>query len=364
MDQCSVLTRIELAGGFGRWTLRGGFIVAPAIVSRVKNTVIALLAVSSGALGILALRQQAEINRLSVARNDARGLAPLRTIYTASKRTFPMPARSSAAWRQAGAGDDRTAQTLLLGELSSSRAPLRRTGSVARLMENPEFVEALSRQHHAMLDTRFAALFRRLNLAPEELAAFKSLLVEKENVALDVVTVSEALPDGPLSPDALRASIRAAQEQVEQAIHGSLGAERYEMYREFERTLPQRATVAQLERRLSYSDAPLSSSQAESLTQIMVNLAPTRPVLEPAAVVSVLLRSGVPEAVPMLPTTVATGRVTDPVVAQAQTLLSPVQLQALRELQQEQEAAERAAELIRQIAPSTVGTGYSTFLLQ
>jgi hypothetical protein len=333
-------------------------------VSRAKNTLIVLLAVSTGALAVVTLEQRAEIRRLSAAPHDMRvGRGPL-TIYSASKRMIPLPARPQSAGRVAGEVNDRTAQGVLAGELPPSRTPVRRATGVARLMENPEFVEALSRQHHAMLDARFGPLFRMLGLGPEELAAFKSLLVEKENVALDVVTVSEALPDGPLSPDELRASIRAAQAQVEQAIHGALGSERYEIYRDFERSLPQRATVAQLERRLSYSDAPLSVAQAENLTQIMVTLAPTRPVAEPSPLVSVLLRAGVPEAIPMLPTNAASGRVTDGVVTQAQSLLTPTQLQALKELQREQDAAERAAELLRQAAGSTIGTGYSTFLLQ
>jgi hypothetical protein len=230
-------------------------------------------------------------------------------------------------------------------------------------MENPEFVQALGLQHHALLDARFGALFRQLNLSPEELAAFKNLLVEKENVALDVVTVSETLVGGPLPPDMLRASVRSAQSHVEQAILSSLGSERYALYREFERTLPQRTTVAQLEQRLSYTEAPLSPAQAESLVRVLAAHAPNVRA-EPAPVVSVLVRAGVPEAVPLLPTTAGTGRVTEEVIAQSQSVLSPSQVDALRELQAEQQAAAKAAELIRQVAPTEILPGRSTYLLQ
>src|SRR5205814_1786200 len=102
------------------------------------------------------------------------------------------------------------------------------------------------------LDARFAELFRRLHLSEEELAQFKRLLVEKESVVLDVVTVSEESPSGPLSPAILQASVRTAQAQVEDAIRASLGDDRYAVYHDFEVTLAQRALVTRLEQRLSY----------------------------------------------------------------------------------------------------------------
>ena len=234
---------------------------------------------------------------------------------------------------------------------------------MARLMENPEFIQALSRQQYGRLDARFGELFRELNLSVDELAAFKRLLVEKEAIALDVVTVSEALPGGPLAPEALRLSVRGAQAEVEQAIHQSLGSERYAVYREYERTRAHRATVARLEERLSYTQTPLASDPAESLVKILAATSPAA-ANEPAPVLSVVVRTGVPEAVPLLPTNAATGRVTDEIIAQSESVLVPAQLQALRELQEEQQAAARTAELIRQAAPVEASRATATFLLQ
>lgn len=65
-----------------------------------------------------------------------------------------------------------------------------------------------------------------------------------------------------------------------------------------------------------------------------------------------IVRAGVPEAVPILPARAATGRVTDVVVAQAQTVLAPGQLAALREIQGEQNAGIRADQLIREFIPA------------
>lgn len=338
-------------------------------MSRPKDILIVGLALSSGVLAVLAVRQGIEIRRLSAAVRADGLFAPPLTIHSAFTRTFAIPLRRTAddaAGREHTvlADENYRAQFGFHGDGRAAHPPSRRGGGLVRLMENPEFVQALSLQRHASLDARFAGLFRELNLGAGELAAFKNLLVEKENVTLDVVMVSETLADGPLSPAALRESVRAAQGQVDQAIHSSLGSERYEIYRDYERTLAQRATVAQLEQRLSYTDTPLAPGQADSLVRILAAYAPRLPV-ETAPVFSVLVRAGVPEAVPILPTSASTGRVTEEVIAQSQTVLAPVQLQALRELQVEQQAAIRAAELIRQIAPTDAVPGMGlTPLLQ
>jgi hypothetical protein len=324
-------------------------------VPRPKDILIACLALSSGVLAVFALRQRMEIRALSAAFRPDGLVAPPLAIHSASKRRFALakpPTSDDVTGRvYPDAGDEnRPPQFPFFGDRPPLRPSSRRGGGLTHLMENPEFVQALSLQRHASLDTRFAGLFRELNLGADELAAFKGLLVDKENVALDVVLVSETLADGPLSPDSLRASVRVAQAQVEQAILSSLGSERYAVYRDYERTLAQRATVAQLEQRLSYTDTPLAAGQADALVRILSAHAPSVPV-ETAPIVSVLVRAGVPEAVPIIPTNAATGRVTDDVIVQSQTVLVPAQIQALRELQNEQQAALKAAELIRQVAP-------------
>lgn len=323
-------------------------------VSRSKDIALVSLGLISSVLALCTWRQQAEIRQLR-AREAAATLAatPGVTIHQATRLSLPVPGR--------GAGGGAAVSMNMLPERDEGAvraaveprpagARSRRGGALARLMDNPEFVDVLGRQRQAMLDARFAGLFRQLNLGADELAAFKHLLVEKENVVLDVVTVSETSPQGPLSPESLRASVRAAQLQVEDAIHSALGTERYAIYRDYERTVAQRAMVAQLEQRLSYTAAPLSPAQSEALVRILVATAPAA-ATETAPALTVVVRAGVPEAVPLVPTNRATGRVTEEVIAQSQTILTPAQLNALREIQLEQQAAAKAAELIRDALP-------------
>lgn len=341
----------------------------PHPVSRSKDIAIVCLALSTGAMAFVAWRQGLELRRL------ARGAAPAAapgagvTVHSGRARTFTLAPRHTDSDTEASppAAPDggpgwgwRPA-----GPARAEPARPRRLSALARLMENGEFVQALGVQRHALLDARFAGLFRQLNLEAEELAQFKHLLAEKENVVLDVVTVSETSPEGPLSPDVLRASVRAAQAQVEQAIQSSLGGERYAIYRDYERTLPQRALVAQLEQRLGYTSAPLTPAQADALVKILGAAAPAA-AAETAPALAVVVRAGVPEAVPLPPTSAATGRVTEQAVAQAQAVLTPAQVDALRQIQSEQFAAAKAADMIRGAAaagPETAAVAL-TLLLQ
>ena len=321
---------------------------------RAKDFLLAGLALSTGALALVVWRQQVEMERLASIAQRAVAMVPsaeTMTLRLAANRTFSVANGAKAREPRAMDGTLRDEPPL---QPEAPRTSRKRGGAISKLMDNPEFMRALNLQRQSMLDARFSDLFRRLGLDGDALTEFKRLLVEKENVALDVVAVSETAADGPLRPETLGASIRAAQSQIEQAIQSSLGGDRYAMYREYERTLAHRTTVAQLERRLSYTGAPLQPGQAEAVVRIMESHTPPAAVEHGAPPVSVLVRSGVPEAVPVVPASVGSGRVTNDVVTQAQTVLTPSQVDALKQIQLEQEAAMRAAQMIREVTPAAV----------
>jgi hypothetical protein len=201
---------------------------------------------------------------------------------------------------------------------------------------------------------RFAGLFRQLGLSADELAGFKQLLAEKENVALEVVAVSETQPDGPLPPATLAAGVSAARAEVEAAIRQSLGGERYALYREYEQALPQRTIVAQLEQRLSYSATPLTPTQADALVRILVTHAPAASVTEVPPTSSVVVNSKpAPAAAPsLLQSEVQVAPVTEVAIAQSHAVLAPAQVAALRDIQNEQQASARAMQLLRDSLPA------------
>ncbi len=224
-----------------------------------------------------------------------------------------------------------------------------KTGALARLMGDPKFVRALSVHQEGTLDGRYAELFRRLNLSPEELVHFKRLLVEKDSVALDVVAVSQEATE-PLPPRIMEASIRAAQAQVDDAIRASLGNDRYALYAEFVGSLPQRAMVARLEQRLSYTGSPLQPAQTESLVRIFAQHAPADAGPRPAKM-PMLMDASSPELVPVATAMAAPAPMPEEAIVKAHEVLTVPQVAALRAIQREIEAAALTARQISEALP-------------
>lgn len=187
-------------------------------------------------------------------------------------------------------------------------------------MKNQDFVAAMATRNKARLDREYADLFRRLNLPPAQLERFKALLAERQNARMDVMVAARAegfnLRD---NREELQQLMRMAQDDLAAAVQEEIGADAFAIFQAYERSAPQRATVGQLEQRLSYSGAPLTRGQSEQL-------------------VTLLAQAG----------TANGGRggavVTDQVLTQAAAILGREQLEALRAVQAEQEAGRAIGE--------------------
>lgn len=206
------------------------------------------------------------------------------------------------------------------------------------LLNSPEVQQLMALQQKAGLDGRYAALFKRLNLNPADLEKFKNLLVEKQAVIGDVMAAARSQGlRGSDSRDEIRVLVEDAQAQVDDSIRTTLGEAVYSQYKNFEATMPQRAVVDQLTRRLSYSPAPLTETQGEQLVQILATAggAPT---------------SGSRRSAPAGGLIGSAGRgvqITNEAIVQAQGVLTPVQVSALESLKQEQQAGARLMEQLR-----------------
>ena len=318
--------------------------------SSFQSVLVAALALVTAALAIAVWQQRAEIRRL--APRPLEPLAPGVALHLATARNLVLasPRADRTAGEPMSAMDDAREFAPSLFPRTARPRPVN-PSPLARLLNNPEFFQALALHRQATLDTRFAGLFRRLDLDADELAAFKHLLAEKDNIALDVVAIGEAQPDGPMPGELLNASVAAARAQVEDAIRASLGSERYAVYRDYEDTLPQRTVIAQLEQRLSYSPTPLSPAQSDSLVRILVAHAPPPAAADTPRAATVVVGATAPVAEAVTESHAATAVVTNDVIAEAQTLLAPNQVAAFREIQTEQQASARALQLIRENLP-------------
>lgn len=210
-------------------------------------------------------------------------------------------------------------------------------------LDNPEVQKLMSMQQKAALDSRFADLFRSLNLSPAALEKFKSLLVEKQTAVMDARGATRTLGlTGPENRDALRQVIALTQAEVDNNIRNTLGEAVFAQYQTYEQTLPERNVVAQLQQRLSYSSSPLTEAQTNQMVALLAaNNSAANPSNNSGANNGFnQYRNGGP-SVP----------ITDASIASSKSVLNSAQIAALTQLQQEQLIQAELAAKRRQPAP-------------
>lgn len=301
-----------------------------------QNLVVLALAVTTVAAGTFGWQQYQRAEQLSqVAEVNRHERAQLRgQLERAETRLMPlvaeveaMEAKPEPTPRENGAITDAAA---------ASDRPDRPEQRPNSLMENPQFVAAMQAQQRARLDNRYADLFRKLNLNPAQVDEFKALLAERQSSRMDVLAAArdEGL-SGRENREELRKLIQQAEGEIDADIRQLLGETAFREYQQYEQTAPQRAVVNQLETRLSYSGAPLTPAQSEALINVLAAASNGG--------------DGAPSPAADGPG-VFGGRsqgITDEVLTRAQGVLGPSQIEALREIQAEQEAQRQMAELMR-----------------
>ena len=171
-----------------------------------------------------------------------------------------------------------------------------------------------------MLDTSYAALFRRLKLNPQTLDALKELLVERQTTDFDIMRV---IRERGLSPDddvsyAMWAKLQAvATHDVDERIRALLGEEGFRRFSPYANSEGQHQTYEDLAAHLRYTDSPLTDDQVDRLVALT---AAGRAVQFPDR-----------DAVP--PETFG-WMIPDSVVTEAESFLSPRQMDSLRKLKE------------------------------
>ena len=190
------------------------------------------------------------------------------------------------------------------------------------MMNDPEAQALMALQQKGQISSRYAPVLRSLHLSPDQIAQFKALLLEKQTVRNDVLLSATQQGINPLqNPKELRDLEASAQAEIDTKIKTVLGDDAYAQFQNFQQTQGQRNVVNQLRDSLSYTATPLTKEQGDQLIPILAQTGPPRP------------------ANPDRTATNAT--VTDATVIQAQTVLTPPQVEALKEIQQQQAAGEK-----------------------
>lgn len=234
--------------------------------------------------------------------------------------------------------------------------------ALRELVNKPE-VQALMRvQQKAAIDSRYAAFFHSLNLAPEQADKLKDLLVERQTTLQDVMNAAREQGINPRNdPEGFRQLVADAQSDITNGIKGLIGDNGLAQLQNYEQTLPQRNLVNDLQQRLSYTNSPLTPTQADQLVQILATTSPQRAntandfpapppggrggfggMAEIGGLVAGAMGGGMGG-----PAGGATARVTADAVAQAQTVLAPPQVAALKQIQEQQQSQQQLQKILR-----------------
>lgn len=258
--------------------------------------------------------------------------------------------------------------------------PMQQIAALRDLMNKPEVQALLSGQQKAAVEARYAALFKSLNLSPDQAEKLKTILAERQTTMQDVMSAARDQGIDPRTDrESMQKLMEVARNDINNSIKSVIGESGFAQYENYEQTIPQRNVVNQLRERLSYSDTQLSPAQAEQLVQILATNAPAatqRPAGAPPADGPGFGRGGGPDfggrGGPELGAFIggifggggpgpggglialdgargggnATAPITANAVSQSQSILSAPQVTALQQLQQQQQNQQQLSKIV------------------
>lgn len=294
-----------------------------------KNTALAVSLLAAALLGTLAWRRHLELASLQadVARLTAEQLALQRRLADSDAR-LAAAGKRQAELEAAGHNAPNPPGTV------SGRPFNVATGTRAlpgNPLENPATQKMMASSMKASLDQRYGGLFRQLKLSPAELEKLKDLLTERQMSAIDAMNAARTQG---VSLAGVPALVSKVQEDVDGSIRTLLGDERFNRYQDFNQNIASYSLLDQIERRLSYTNAPLQPAQSEALLRVLVETAPTAGAGPGTVVVG--NNAAFVGAAPMIGMG-GQSQISEATLARAGTVLDPAQTEVLRQLQTEQQ---------------------------
>ena len=321
---------------------------------KINNYIIILLALAAVAGGALAWNEYRELLKVRAASFSESERADLQ------KRLWDLEKRKHEL--EAEVADLRSRESLAVDAADDGRSPgaenppgpargpgrfNRRNGPAnlsVLLQQNPEFNKLWTDQQKARINSAYGALFKNLNLTPEQASQFQNLLVEKQMSMLDVL--SAASSEGVMGRAQIGSLVQQASAQIDSQIQNLLGPDGYSQYSNYQQSLPQRNQVNQLQTLLVTSGAtPLQDYQVQQLTDILAQ--------NSAAGGGGPRMGGGGGFYGIMGSVFAAPLVTGPTISpqsvtQATSVLSPAQLQVLQQMQQQQAAQQQIMSTLRQ----------------
>ncbi len=329
-----------------------------------KNYLILLLALTTVAGGALAWHQYQELIMLRAngltdsARTDLQ-----KRLWDLEKRKNELEAEIAGLRARGNVADEGDAvSTVAENPPGPARGPGRfdrrnGPGNLTTLLENPEFNKLWTDQQKARINSTYGALFKSLNLTPEQTAQFQNLLAERQMSMLDVLSAARA--EGVTGRDQIGGLVQQAGSAIDSQIQSLLGPDGYSQYNNYLQTMPQRNQVNQLQTLLVTSGCtPLQDYQTQQLAQILAQNSAAGSNGQRTGVGGGGGFFGAMGAMGGLFATPVTGpTITSTAVGQAASVLTPAQLQVLQQMQQQQAAQQQITQMLRQSFNGAQGGG-------
>lgn len=289
------------------------------------NLAIIFLAATTVGLGIQLFQAR---QQLAEART-APTLEVKRTEFRTSGAPAPIVSNPTASAAPAGFAADPLSE--IVNEAGPGGGPggpgnrgqggARFAAQMAELLKDPEFAAAWKIEQAARIEERYGDLFKQLNLPPDQLAALKDLLIERENAGRDVWASAAAQGLNPREArDQLRQLTADLQAEVDANIEARFGASTITALDTYNSSASQRAAVNTINQRFTTAGMALNPSQSQQLTRILADTG---------------TQSG------------RTVLITDATISRAQAVLMPAQVETLKKYQAEQQARQVIAEKTR-----------------
>jgi hypothetical protein len=220
-----------------------------------------------------------------------------------------------------------------------------RFGAFGAMMSSPEFQKLLAIQMKGRLSQTYGPLFKALNLTPDQLNQFQSLLADKQQAMMDTLQAAREQGVNPRTdPDGFKTLMNQAVAQVDQNIQQELGDAGFQQYQQYQQTLPERNVVNSLQQQLSYSQTPLTDDEANQMVSLLAQTQPQKA----GSGTSGTDNGGDAGPGPMaLINGGGTAKVTSDTLAQAAGVLSAPQVTALQQIQEQQQAQQQMQQLMR-----------------
>jgi len=152
-----------------------------------------------------------------------------------------------------------------------------RFGAFAALSGNPEFQKLLAIQMKGRISATYGALFKSLNLSPEQLTQFQSLLADRQQAMMDTMQAAREQGINPREdPDGFKTLMSQTLAQSDQSIQQALGDAGFQQYQQYQQTLPERNTVNTLQQSLSYTQTPLTDDETNAMINLLAQTQPAR----------------------------------------------------------------------------------------